>query len=75
MAGMLQIMTYLLSFYLVMKGVEILQVGLASNRPNRTALIIVGSISLISCVFAAVGFSSMQDQQASQLSRNMSPGN
>ena len=29
MAGMLQIITYLLAFYLVMKGVEILQIGLA----------------------------------------------
>jgi hypothetical protein len=27
MAGMLQIITYLLAFYLVMKGVEILQIG------------------------------------------------
>lgn len=34
MAGMLQIITYLLAFYLVMKGVEILQIGLASSREN-----------------------------------------
>ena len=39
MAGMLQIITYLLSFYLVMKGAEILQIALASNREKRLSLI------------------------------------
>ena len=39
MAGMLQIITYLLAFYLVMKGVEILQIGLASSRENTGPLI------------------------------------
>jgi hypothetical protein len=33
MAGMLQILTYLLAFYLVVKGLEILQIGLVP--PNR----------------------------------------
>ena len=32
MAGMLQILTYLLAFYLVIKGVEVLQIGLAPAR-------------------------------------------
>ena len=35
MAGMLQIITYLLGFYLIVKGFEVLQIGLASNRQNR----------------------------------------
>jgi hypothetical protein len=32
MAGMLQILTYLLAFYLIIKGIEVLQIGLASSR-------------------------------------------
>jgi len=39
MAGMLQILTYLLSFYLVIKGVEVLQIAITSNRPSRTRLL------------------------------------
>lgn len=42
MAGMLQIMTYMMAFYLVLKGVEILQIGLASNRSSRKGLIVLG---------------------------------
>ena len=44
MAGMLQIITYLLSFYLIIKGIEVLQIGLASNNENKTGIIIFGSI-------------------------------
>ena len=42
MAGMLQIITYLLAFYLIVKGVEILQIALASNREHRAGLIAIG---------------------------------
>jgi hypothetical protein len=31
MVGMLQILTYMLAFYLVVKGMEILQIALAST--------------------------------------------
>ncbi|MCP1216787.1 hypothetical protein NKW53_11995 [Acetobacter orientalis] len=71
MAGMLQILTYLLSFYLVLKGVEILQIGLSSSRTNRKGLIAIGVASLILCISAAVGFSAMQDDQAKSLQHNM----
>jgi uncharacterized membrane protein HdeD (DUF308 family) len=69
MAGMLQILTYLLAFYLVIKGVEVLQIGLASARPNRAPLIVLGLLTLAACVVAAIGFSSMQTEQASSLGR------
>jgi hypothetical protein len=68
MAGMLQILTYLLSFYLVIKGVEVLQIALASSRPNRNGIIVFGVLTLIACVVAAGAFSSMQDDQARSLS-------
>jgi len=70
MAGMLQIITYLLAFYLVVKGIEILQIGLASNRENRTGLIIFGALTLIACFVAGVGFVTMQDKQAQSLSQD-----
>jgi hypothetical protein len=64
MAGMLQIITYLLSFYLAMKGVEILQIALASTREDRAGIITIGVVALIVCIAAGFYFSSMQDQQA-----------
>lgn len=67
MAGMLQILTYLLSFYLVIKGVEILQIALASSRQNRNGLIWLGFLVLLACIVAAAGFSTMQDHQAASI--------
>ena len=72
MAGMLQIITYLLAFYLVMKGVEIFQIGLASSREGRGALTIIGVVSIIACVLAAVLFVTMQDNQAMSMQRSTS---
>jgi len=71
MAGMLQIITYLLCFYLVVKGIEVLQIGLASNRPNRAGPISLGVCVLIACMVAAGAFITMQDDQAKSLSRSM----
>lgn len=71
MAGMLQIITYLLSFYLILKGIEILQIALASNRQHRFGILLLGVLTLIACLVAAGGFVSMQDKQAQSLSRSM----
>lgn len=56
MAGMLQILTYLLAFYLIVKGVEVLQVALASSRESRAGMIAVGVLTLVACLIAAVVF-------------------
>ena len=71
MTGMLQIITYLLAFYLVIKGVEILQIALASNREKRGGIITLGVLVLCACIVAAIGFVAMQDSQASTVSRSM----
>jgi len=71
MAGMLQILTYLLSFYLVIKGVQVLQTGLASSREDRNVLIAIGALTLAACVIGALVFTSMQDEQARSLSRGI----
>lgn len=68
MPGMLQIITWLLSFYLVMKGVEILQIGLASNRSNRSGLIFIGCLSIAACVAVGAYLTDMQDKQAQSIS-------
>jgi hypothetical protein len=70
MAGMLQILTYLLAFYLIIKGVEILQIGLASNRAERAGVIAIGVLTLLACAIAAGSFVKMQDEQAASLSRS-----
>ena len=69
MAGMLQILTYLLAFYLVVKGLEILQIALASNRDKRAGIILFGVLVLAACIVAASAFVAMQDQQAMSLSQ------
>ena len=71
MAGMLQILTYLLSFYLVVKGIEVLQIGITSARPNRSGPVVFGVLTLLGCIIAAASFTSMQDQQAISLNRSM----
>ena len=68
MVGMLQVLTYMFAFYLVLKGVEIFQIGLASSRPDREPLIAVGVAALIACGIAAIVFINMQDKQAESLS-------
>lgn len=72
MVGMIQILTYLLAFYLVVKGIEILQIALASNREKRGGIILLGVLTLIACVIAAITFVYMQDQQAMSISPNIS---
>ena len=68
---MIQILTYLLAFYLVMKGIEILQIGLASNRTKRAGMILVGCLALVACLVAAYGFTAWQDSQAMTMSHSM----
>jgi hypothetical protein len=67
--GMLQILTYMLAFYLVLKGLEILQIALASSRPEeeRSRIVSWGTIVLIACVIAAIVFVAMQDHQAARV--------
>jgi|HubBroStandDraft_4_1064222.scaffolds.fasta_scaffold707643_1 hypothetical protein len=72
MVGMLQILTYMLAFYLVVKGMEILQIALASNRGKRDGIITIGVLMLIVRIVAAGGFVMMQDQQATSVGRTTS---
>ena len=54
MVGMLQIITYLLGFYLVIKGVEILQIALVSTKENNRLPMTIGKLALIACIIAVL---------------------
>lgn len=69
MAGMLQILTYLLAFYLVIKGLEFVQLALTSARPNRGPAFALAFIVLAMCVVGATYFVAQQDQQAAYINR------
>ena len=62
----------MLAFYLVVKGMEILQIALASNREKRDGIIAIGVLMLIVCIVAAGGFVMMRDQQATSVGRTTS---
>lgn len=68
MAGMLEILTWLLCVYLVVKGVEVLQIALASSRPKRAGIIALGAVTLIVCILAAGLFAWLQTDQAQSVS-------
>ena len=71
MVGMIQILTYMLAFYLIVKGIEILQIALASGREKRSGIIALGIATLTSCLIAAAAFITMQDRHASSISASM----
>ena len=74
MAGMLQILTGLLAFYLVVKGIEVLQIGLASARPNRRLMIGIGFGTLTICILVGIGFVRMQNEQAAAVGQSPPAG-
>lgn len=69
---MLQIITYMLAFYLVIKGIEVLQIALASTRERRDGIITIGVLTLAACILAAFFFVAMQEEQAKAMNQ-MSP--
>jgi hypothetical protein len=76
MAGMLQIITYMLAVYLIFKGIEIFQIALMSSRSNRVAGLVLGVISIVGCSLAAYLLVQWQDSQAHSMSSNQgSQGN
>jgi uncharacterized membrane protein HdeD (DUF308 family) len=72
MAGMIQIVTYLLAIYLVFKGVEILQIALCSPREKRGLTITIGILAVVISILAGFTIVDMQDKQASAMSANTS---
>jgi len=53
-----------------MKGVEILQIALASSREKRDGMMLIGVLSIAACVIAAFSSVHWQDSQAESLQRS-----
>ena len=70
MAGMLQIITYLLCVYLVFKGFEIFQIALMSNRENRKVGLSFGIGALLIAIVVAIKFAIWIDEQARAMSQS-----
>lgn len=71
MVGMLQIITYLLCVYLVYKGLEILQIGLASNNQNRKLMLVIGLIAFGLSVVLAVIFAGWMESHVISIGEQM----
>ncbi|HEY6806877.1 MAG TPA: hypothetical protein VI306_25095 [Pyrinomonadaceae bacterium] len=71
MIGLMQIMIYMLSLYLVFKGTEILQIALMSNRNQRGIGIAIGIVFVMIALIAAIGFSFWADMTAAAISDRM----
>jgi len=69
MAGMLQIITYLLCVHLIYKGWAILQMAIMSTRPDRKAGIIGGTLAVLGSVILSGAFVQWIDSQAQSLSK------
>lgn len=53
---MLEILGFMLCVYLIFKGVEIYQIGIASRPERKTEVSIIGNIMLVAGVIVAVVF-------------------
>lgn len=64
---MLQIIGWLLCIYLIFKGVEILQIGLASPKENKAFMLLIGWGAVVISVVLAVVFIGVLDMQGGSL--------
>lgn len=64
---MLRIITYMLVFYIPLKGIEIFQIAAASSRQNCTGIITWGVVVLLACRTAVIGFVVMQENMATSV--------
>ena len=71
MIGMIQILTYLLSVYLVFKGFEIFQIALMSTREDRAKGLIIGVLAIVISIGAGLIFVQWSDSQAQSVSNSM----
>jgi uncharacterized membrane protein len=67
MVGMLEIITYLLSVYLIFKGIEIYQIAKMSTREERSGGLTLGTIMIIISIVAALVFSAWITMQAESI--------
>lgn len=66
MVGFIQIVIYMLCVYLVFKGVEIFQLGLANNTDSRKLAKTIGVLSLVAAILAAGAFLAFEELYAAE---------
>jgi uncharacterized membrane protein len=71
MAGMLEIITYLLCVYLIFKGVEIFQIAFMSSKEHRSTGMAIGGVMIVAALVAAVVFAYWITSQAESMSNSM----
>ena len=73
MVGFMQIIIYMLSVYLIYKGIEILQIALVSPKEgaSRSAGMVIGVVSLIGAIVAGGIFIMMAEGIAAKVSENL----
>lgn len=73
MVGLMQIMIYLLSIYLVYKGVEIFQVAFVASEysRNRKAGVVIGILAIVVAIFIGLAAVFMADSMAEKIGTNM----
>lgn len=69
MAGMLQIITYLLCVYLIFKGIEIYQIANVKRDEKDERGLALGTVMIIISIIAAVIFALWINSQAQLLER------
>lgn len=72
MLGMMQIVIWMLGFYFVLKGIEILQIARASTHEKRQKMIDFAVVVLVICVLAAIAFIVLGNMQAGASSPGVS---
>ena len=68
---MLTLIMYFLCVYVVFKGVEIFQIGLASSRADRAPAMVVGVLALVASIGVAGIFGYITTEQALEADRQM----
>jgi hypothetical protein len=67
MIGLIQLVIYLLCIHLIYKGVEILQIAIASNKADTRGAMTLGAIMLVAAIAFAIWIGLWSEKIASQI--------
>lgn len=73
MVGLLQIIIWMGCVYLILKGISVLQTGLASGNEKKGELLALGYAAVIIAIGAAVVFFGLAETQVASLQEIRSP--
>ena len=73
MVGMIQIITWLLAAYMIVKGFEFVQMAVCAPPQHRRTAFVLAYIMLAFCIASAVVAISWQEDQASRVGGTGAP--